>query len=163
MLSFPPSPVPICLSISSICPLHLLLSCYCRFAATADVAAAAAASVSPNFRTSQADREICPRRKFQVIRRRCSRRNGPTVAHRRSSFSNAYVFHRISSLFKRQTDNQPRFASFYNATEELTHNADCFKLHSSRKRNERGKAKSLECLSVTPLALPDLIIPVERN
>lgn len=78
---------PICLSISSICLLHLLLSrCY-RFAASAD--AAAAASVSPNFRTSQADREICRQRKFQVIRRRCGA--GPTVAHRRSSSPNAYV------------------------------------------------------------------------
>lgn len=79
---------PICLSISSICLLHLLLCRYYRFAASAD-AAAAAASVSPNFRTSQADREICRQRKFQVIRRRCGA--GPTVAHRRSSSPNAYV------------------------------------------------------------------------
>jgi len=32
--------------------------------------------VFPNFQTSQADREICRRRKFQVIRRRRSRRAG---------------------------------------------------------------------------------------
>lgn len=107
-----PSPL-ICLAISSICLLHLLLSCYCRFAATADVAAAAAASVSPNFRTSQADREICPRRKFQVIRRRCRRGGGPTVAHRRSNSPKAYVSRHI---FSRDRQSATRFALFYNAS-----------------------------------------------
>lgn len=115
--------LPICLSISSICLLHLLLSHHYRFAASAD---AAAASVSPNFRTSQADREICRQRKFQVIRRRCGA--GPTVAHRRSSSPNAYV------SFAQETDRQSvrdSRVSTMPAIREFTHYANCFKFAST--------------------------------
>lgn len=138
---------PICLSIFSICLLHLLLSRCCRFAASsADAAAAAAASVSPNFRTSQADREICRQRKFQVIRRRCGA--GPTVDRAPQTRTSLRSSRRDAD---KQTISRDSRTSTIPAIREFTRYANCFKLRSSRIQYE--EAKSLKRLTLLALSI----------
>lgn len=82
-------------------------------------------------------------------------------SHRRSSSIELPKSARHISSRDRQSAEIRAFLQCQ-ATGELSCYADCFKLRSSRKQNKCKKAKSFGCLSVTPLALSDLIIPVKK-